>query len=1174
MLRIWTLVVFALLAGNQFECTTTRYEPNWESLNTRPLPQWFDDAKFGIFIHWGVYSVPAYQSEWFWNFWKANYSSFVNFMKNNYPPNFTYQDFAAEFTAEFFDPEEWAEIFQILTTKHHEGYTMWPSETSFSWNSMDVGPHRDIVGELANAIRNKTDLKFGAYHSLFEWYNPLYLQDKANNYTTRNFVTQKTAPEMYELVTKYQPEIIWSDGSIEASDSYWRGAEFVAWLYNESPVKDTAVVNDRWGKGMNGLCGDFYTYHDRYNPGVLVPHKWENCDTIDKLSFGYRRNARASEFRSSKDLITMLAETVSCGGNLLLNVAPTKDGVITPIFEERLRDMGKWLNINGEAIYYSKPWTFQNDTITPGICPLQWSSIAEGVQIEFPDRATVTSDWAWVLKMTNLTVVIKANHIYTVRLSGDMRGALNLLIFTLLATEILSTTRYEPTWESIDTRPIPQWYDDAKFGIFIHWGVFAVPSFGSEWFWDFWKDQHKQEYINFMEENYPPGFTYQDFGRDFTAEFYNPEDWAEIFQSSGANWNSMDMGPHRDLVGELANAIRNKTDLKFGLYHSLFEWYNPLFLQDKANNFTTKNFVEQKTAPEMYELVENYKPEVIWSDGEQGSEADYWTSKEFIAWLYNESPVKDTVVINDRWGTDGMIAPIFEERLRGMGTWLNINGEAIYSSRPWSFQNDTVTPGVWYTKSGASSTEQALYAIVLDWPRENTLILGAPQLSWEVSRAGIQVGFPNKAEVTSEWAWVLKMTNVTNIKLKILHGKVKIQHLTLKLCSFMQKFLNFDKLSTFFSKLHMAQATTVFGAETRYEPTWDSLDARPLPEWYDDAKFGIFIHWGVFSVPGFGSEWFWSSWNGSSVSYVLFMKNNYPPNFTYQDFGREFTAEFYDPDDWADLFQISGAKYVVLTSKHHEGYTLWPSKTSFRDLAKSIRSNTNLKFGVYHSLYEWFNPLYIEDKNNGYQTQRFVDQKTMPELYELIENYKPEVIWSDGEWEASDEYWKSKDFIAWLYNDSPVKDTVVVNDRWGQGDLGQHGDFYTYADRYNPGNLLMNVGPTKDGMISPIYEERLRGMGQWLKINGEAIYASRPWTYQNDTVTSAVYGIVLSWPQGGTIKLGAPSLNSDSTVSVLGHGESLQWTSVEGGGIEVVFPNKAEVTSEWAWVLKFTNVAN
>ena len=104
---------------------------------------------------------------------------------------------------------------------------------------------------------------------------------------------------------------------------------------------------------------------------------------------------------------------------------------------------------------------------------------------------------------------------------------------------------------------------------------------------------------------------------------------------------------------------------------------------------------------------------------------------------------------------------------------------------------------------------------------------------------------------------------------------------------------------------------TLYGTDAkrqRYTPDWKSLDSRPLPKWYDDAKFGIFMHWGVFSVPSFGDEWFWYYWKTGVPAYVKFMKKNYPPGFTYADFAPQFTAEFYDPNEWADILKASGAK--------------------------------------------------------------------------------------------------------------------------------------------------------------------------------------------------------------------------------------------------------------------------
>ncbi|XP_053316239.1 plasma alpha-L-fucosidase [Spea bombifrons] len=351
------------------------YEPTWESLDSRPMPEWFDDVKFGIFIHWGVFSVPSFGSEWFWWYWQGSKSeAYVNFMLKNYPSGFQYEDFGPLFTAQFYDPKQWAELlvasgakYVVLTSKHHEGYTLWGSKFSWNWNSVDVGSKRDLVGELVGAIRNNTDLHFGLYHSLFEWFNPLFLSDKANSFKTREFPNTKSLPELYELVRKYKPEILWSDGDGNAPYEYWNSTGFLAWLYNESPVRDTIVTNDRWGSGCICKHGGYYTCTDRYNPGHLLARKWENCMTIDKRSWGYRRNALISELLTIEELIKVLVETVSCGGNLLMNIGPTSDGRIPVVFEERLRHMGRWLKVNGEAIYSTKPWRAQNDTLTPGV---------------------------------------------------------------------------------------------------------------------------------------------------------------------------------------------------------------------------------------------------------------------------------------------------------------------------------------------------------------------------------------------------------------------------------------------------------------------------------------------------------------------------------------------------------------------------------------------------------------------------------------------------------------------------------------------------------------------------------------------------------------------------------------------------------------------------------------
>lgn len=257
-------------------------------------------------------------------------------------------------------------------------------------------------------------------------------------------------PELYELVNTYQPEILWSDGDGGAPDTYWNSTGFLAWLYNESPVRDTVVTNDRWGAGSICKHGGYYTCSDRYNPGYLLLHKWENCMTIDKFSWGYRRNAGISDYLTIEELVKQLVETVSCGGNLLMNIGPTKDGIISPIFEERLRQMGTWLKVNGEAIYETRAWRSQNDTVTPDVWytskpksnlvyalflkwptsgqllldqpkatlgatevkllghgqPLNWTSLEpKGITVELPHLTfhQMPCEWGWALALSNVT---------------------------------------------------------------------------------------------------------------------------------------------------------------------------------------------------------------------------------------------------------------------------------------------------------------------------------------------------------------------------------------------------------------------------------------------------------------------------------------------------------------------------------------------------------------------------------------------------------------------------------------------------------------------------------------------------------------------------------------------------------------------------------------------------
>ena len=354
------LILLALAVSS---ATAQTYQPNWESLDTRPVPRWFKDSKFGIFIHWGVYSVPGFCSkgnyaEWYQQGLNSGDTARVNYHKTNFG-NQTYYQFADQFKAELFKPDEWANLIEksgakyvVLTTKHHDGYALWPSKEAdktwgFPWNSVTTGPHRDLVGDLFKAIR-KTSVHPGMYYSLYEWFNPLWLKDK------KRYVEEHQWPQMKDLINTYKPDVFWTDGDWDLSDKAWKSEEFLAWLYNESPVKQNIVTYDRWGSGVRFKHGAVFT--PEYQPNVdFEDHYWEESRGMG-LSYGYNREEDAWDYNSTQSLVLQLIDKVSGGGNFLLDIGPDKHGKIPPIMQERLLQIGNWMDINKEAIYDTERW--------------------------------------------------------------------------------------------------------------------------------------------------------------------------------------------------------------------------------------------------------------------------------------------------------------------------------------------------------------------------------------------------------------------------------------------------------------------------------------------------------------------------------------------------------------------------------------------------------------------------------------------------------------------------------------------------------------------------------------------------------------------------------------------------------------------------------------------------
>ena len=353
----------SILGGN----TVAEDAPTWDSLAEHSTPQWFQDAKFGIFIHWGVYSVPAFcdtstYSEWYQYWYNTNShgGKVRDFHHRWYGEDFEYREFAPMFRAEFFDPDEWAKVFQrsgakymVITSKHHDGFCLWPSVIAsevrgYPWDSMVTGPKRDLLGELFESCR-KFGVRPGLYYSFLEWNSPLYPKD------IPTYVDQVMFPQIRDLITRYQPDVFWPDGEWDYPDETWRSTEILDWIYRHAENPETITVNDRWGKGLRGQVGDYSTTEygslgNSSGKGMRDNRPFEECRGIGH-SFAFNRAEGYDIYSSRKECVQMLIDLVSKGGNLLLDIGPTADGRIPLIMVDRLLAMGRWLEIHGESIY-------------------------------------------------------------------------------------------------------------------------------------------------------------------------------------------------------------------------------------------------------------------------------------------------------------------------------------------------------------------------------------------------------------------------------------------------------------------------------------------------------------------------------------------------------------------------------------------------------------------------------------------------------------------------------------------------------------------------------------------------------------------------------------------------------------------------------------------------------
>ncbi|MDX3072675.1 alpha-L-fucosidase [Streptomyces sp. MI02-7b] len=367
----------AAAAGAGLTLGTADYEPTETSLSGHQAPYWFQDAKFGIFIHWGVYSVPAWSpvgkqyAEWYWNSMQDPGDEVYAYHRATYGEDFAYDDFIPMFTAEKFDPRAWVELFRdagaqyhVLTSKHHEGFALWDSAVS-DRNAVKLGPRRDLIRELFDASRRYApELRRGLYFSMPEWFNPdspWMGHAPRNPYTLasvpytgytagKDFVRDYQAPQMLELIHHYDPHVLWCDIGGD-NDSVHVLAEYFNHAKNRHRPVDV-TVNDRSGIGFHDYTTPEYTTYD-----TTVVAKWEASRGLDPRSYGYNRATPDDAYMTAEEVVHSLVDIVSKNGNFLLDIGPRADGTIPEIMQRRLRETGRWLRTNGEAIYDTTYWS-------------------------------------------------------------------------------------------------------------------------------------------------------------------------------------------------------------------------------------------------------------------------------------------------------------------------------------------------------------------------------------------------------------------------------------------------------------------------------------------------------------------------------------------------------------------------------------------------------------------------------------------------------------------------------------------------------------------------------------------------------------------------------------------------------------------------------------------------
>ncbi|KAF2099507.1 glycoside hydrolase [Rhizodiscina lignyota] len=362
-----------------------KYQANYESVYSHDVPDWYNNAKFGIFIHWGVYAVPGWgnvgkaeqYAEWYWWYLNQGPNDPVHtyqYHLKTYGPNVVYDDFIQNFTADAWDPKEWVDLFAdaganyfVQVSKHHDGYAIFDiPENVTKRTSVQLFPHRNLLQELFDASKKyQPHLHHATYFSLPEWFHPDYKKygfgnwpggNATNPFTNetlpytgyvpvKEFVSELIVPEMQTLANM-GTEIMWCDIGGPNLTAEWASG----WFNQAADENRQVVMNARCG-----LPGDFDTPEYARYPGVQV-RKWESNLGMDPFSYGFNRATPLASYMNASTLVTSLVDIVSKNGNFLLDVGPMANGTIIDVEQQHLRQAGTWIKDHAEAIFNTTYW--------------------------------------------------------------------------------------------------------------------------------------------------------------------------------------------------------------------------------------------------------------------------------------------------------------------------------------------------------------------------------------------------------------------------------------------------------------------------------------------------------------------------------------------------------------------------------------------------------------------------------------------------------------------------------------------------------------------------------------------------------------------------------------------------------------------------------------------------